>query len=146
MRLTDEVKPDRLNKSEVMVEFQNVSLRYRNGKEEALSNLNFKVKRNETIGIIGGTGSGKTSLVNLIPRFYDVTGGTVLVDGCDVKEYDVTKLRERIGVVIQKAVLFKGTVRENMQWGNAEASDEDIWKALKTAQAEDVVRAKEELT
>lgn len=132
-----------LNKSDIMIEFKHVDLRYKNGKEDALSDLNFTIKRNQTIGIIGGTGSGKTSLVNLIPRFYDATGGQILVDGKDIREYDVVGLRERIGVVPQKAVLFKGTIRENMQWGNVGASDEEIWEALSMAQAKDVVLGKE---
>lgn len=133
----------KLNHSEHIVEFRKVSLRYLEGKEEALTGIDFKVNQGETIGIIGGTGSGKTSLVNMIPRFYDASKGTVLIDGKDVKEYDVTSLRERIGVVLQKAVLFKGSIRENMQWGNKEAGDEEIWQALEIAQAKDVVLNKE---
>lgn len=136
-------KGEKLDKSDVMVEFKNVNLRYQNSQEDALSDLNFQIKRNQTIGIIGGTGSGKTSLVNLIPRFYDATGGQILIDGKDIKEYDVASLRERIGVVPQKAVLFKGTIRENMKWGNEDASDEEIWEALSMAQAENVVAGKE---
>lgn len=138
--LHDEI---RLDKNEDIVEFRKVSLRYLDGKEDALTGIDFKVKRGETIGIIGGTGSGKTSLINMIPRFYDTSKGTVLVDGKDVKEYDVTSLRERIGVVLQKAVLFKGSIRENMQWGNSNATDEEIWQALEIAQAKEVVLNKE---
>ena len=134
---------EKLDKSDTIVELKNVNLCYKNSKEDALSNLNFKVKKNQTIGIIGGTGSGKTSLVNLIPRFYDATSGEILIDGQKITDYDVVKLRERIGVVPQKAVLFKGSIRENMQWGNGEATDEEIWEALSNAQAFDVVKGKE---
>lgn len=134
---------EKLDKSNIIIEFQNVSLCYKNSKEDALSNVNFKVQRNQTIGIIGGTGSGKTSLVNLIPRFYDATGGKILIDGQNIQNYDVVSLRERIGVVPQKAVLFKGSIRENMQWGNEEATDEEIWEALSCAQAKDVVKGKD---
>ena len=134
---------EKLDKSDTIIEFQNVSLCYKNSKEDALSNVNFKVQRNQTIGIIGGTGSGKTSLVNLIPRFYDATGGKIFIDGQDIQTYDVISLRERIGVVPQKAVLFKGSIRENMQWGNEAATDEEIWEALTCAQAKDVVKGKD---
>ena len=134
---------EKLDKSDTIVEFKNVNLCYKNSKEDALFDLNFKVQRNQTIGIIGGTGSGKTSLVNLIPRFYDATGGQILIDGQEITKYDVVNLRERIGVVPQKAVLFKGSIRENMLWGNGEATDEEIWEALSNAQAFDVVKGKE---
>lgn len=124
------------------VEFDHVSLRYYKGGEEALTDIHFKAKRGDTIGVIGGTGSGKSSLVNLIPRFYDVEKGSVKIDGRDVREYDLTQLRDKIGVVMQKAVLFKGTIRENLLWGNENASDEELWDALKTAQAEEFVLQK----
>lgn len=124
------------------VAFRNVSLRYAGAGEESLSGLTFSVRRGQTIGIIGGTGSGKTSLVSLIPRFYDATSGTVLVDGQDVRQYDLGVLRQKIGIVPQKAVLFQGTVRENLKWGNEEADDATLWAALETAQAADVVRGK----
>lgn len=124
------------------VEFDHVSLRYYKGGEEALTDIHFKAKRGDTIGVIGGTGSGKSSLVNLIPRFYDVEKGSVKIDGRDVREYDLTQLRDKIGVVMQKAVLFKGTIRENLLWGNENASDEELWEALKTAQAEEFVLQK----
>ena len=125
------------------VEFHHVSLRYHQGGEEALTDIHFKANRGDTIGIIGGTGSGKSSLVNLIPRFYDVEQGSVMVDGKDVREYQLTQLRDKIGVVMQKAVLFQGTIRDNLLWGNADASDEELWQALRIAQAEAFVVKKE---
>ncbi len=124
------------------VEFDHVSLRYYEGGEQALTDIHFKAKKGATIGVIGGTGSGKSSLVNLIPRFYDVEKGSVKVDGRDVREYPLTQLRDKIGVVMQKAVLFKGTIRENLLWGNENASDEDLWEAIKAAQAEEFVLQK----
>ncbi len=124
------------------VEFRNVSFLYAGAKEESLSGLSFAVKRGETVGIIGGTGSGKSTLVNLIPRFYDAASGQVLVDGQDVKKGSLSGLREKIGVVPQKAVLFKGTLRENMLWGREDASDEEIYEALDIAQARDFVEDK----
>ena len=120
------------------IEFNNASLSY-GGGGNALSNINLKIKRGQTIGIIGSTGSGKSSLVNLIPRFYDVTGGIVLVDGVDVKHYDITALRNKIGVVSQKKALFKGTVRDNIRFGKPDATDEEIWQALETAQASQMI-------
>ncbi len=124
------------------VEFDHVSLRYYEGGEQALTDIHFKAKKGATIGVIGGTGSGKSSLVNLIPRFYDVEKGSVKVDGRDVREYPLTQLRDKISVVMQKAVLFKGTIRENLLWGNENASDEDLWEAIKAAQAEEFVLQK----
>ena len=121
-----------------IVEFNNASLSY-GGGENALNNINLKIKRGQTIGIIGSTGSGKSSLVNLIPRFYDVTGGSVLVDGVDVKQYDTYSLRNKIGVVSQKKALFKGTVRDNIRFGKPDATDEEIWQALETAQASQMI-------
>ena len=128
----------------VAVEFSNVSLRYKDAGDCSLTGINFTALQGETIGIIGGTGSGKTSLVNLIPRFYDTTEGTVKVQGVDVREYDPEVLREKIGLVPQKAVLFQGSIRENMRWGNADASDEEILQAIELAQAKDVLKSKEE--
>lgn len=125
------------------VVFENVSMRYHEGGEEALTGISFQAKEGETIGIIGGTGSGKTSLVHLIPRFYDAEAGRVQVDGVDVKDYDLTALRDKIGIVMQKAVLFQGTIGENLRWGNQDATDEELWQALKTAQAEEFVLQKE---
>lgn len=125
-------------KSPYSVEFNSASLSY-GGGENALNNINLKIKRGQTVGVIGSTGSGKSSLVNLIPRFYDVTGGSVLVDGVDVKLYDITALRNKIGVVSQKKALFKGTVRDNIRFGKPDATDEEIWQALETAQAKQMV-------
>lgn len=124
------------------VEFQKVSLKYAGAGAESLTDISFKAKRGETIGIIGGTGSGKSSLVNLIPRFYDATTGCVRINGTDVKEIPLEILRERVGVVLQKAVLFKGTIRSNMLWGNENATDEDIMEALEIAQAKEFVLEK----
>lgn len=125
------------------VVFENVGLKYAGAGEESLSNLNFKVKKGQVVGVIGGTGSGKTSLVNMIPRFYDATSGAVYVDGIDVKKYKKDEIREKVGVVPQKAVLFKGTVRDNICWGKAGAGEEEIWQALRVAQAEEIVQKKE---
>ena len=119
------------------IEFRNVSFSY--GEGEALKNVTFSIKKGETLGIIGGTGSGKSTFVNLIPRFYDATKGQVLVNGIDVKKYEIETLREKIGVVAQKTVLFKGSLRKNMQWGKEKATDEEIIKALKIAQSWDFV-------
>lgn len=129
--------------SHVAVEFRNACLRYNRGGEEALSDISFKVYKGDTIGIIGGTGSGKSSLVNLIPRFYDVSKGEVLVNGLNVKEYKLDALRGIIGVVPQKAVLFKGSIRENLKWGKKDASDEELYEALDIAQAREIVDRKE---
>ena len=126
------------------VVFDQVGMAYNEGGDEAISDVNLKVKKGETIGVIGGTGSGKSTLVNLIPRFYDVTRGRVLVDGIDVRDMEPEKLRSKIGMVLQKAVLFRGTIRENLFWGNEGADDEEIWKALKTAQAKEFVEQKED--
>lgn len=124
------------------VVFKNVSFRYNMGGDYALSGLDFTAKKGQTIGIIGGTGSGKSTLISLIPRFYDATEGEILVDGVNVKEYPFTQLRDKIAVVPQKAVLFKGTVRDNMKWGKADATDEEINKALEIAQAKDFIEEK----
>jgi len=124
------------------VEFRHAGIRYHAGGEAALSDISLSVRPGETVGVIGGTGSGKSTLVQLIPRFYDATEGQVLVDGEDVRSLDPAALRSRIGIVPQKAVLFKGTIRENLQWGSGGASDEEIMQAVETAQAADVVAAK----
>ena len=129
--------------SEYAVEFRHADLRYGNSGENALTDMNIRVKRGETIGVIGGTGSGKSSLVNMIPRFYDTSSGDVLVDGVNVRQYTRRTLREKVGMVPQKAVLFKGTIRDNMRWGNPGASDEEINAAIATAQAAEVVAGKE---
>ncbi len=125
------------------VEFSHVSMSYAGSAEESLTDIDFTVKKGQTIGIIGGTGSGKSSVVNLIPRFYDVSKGCVRVDGRDVKDYDLVTLRDKIGVVMQKAVLFQGTIEENLRWGNPDATEEELWKAIEVAQATDVVEGKE---
>lgn len=125
------------------VEFCSAALRYKGSAEPALSNVTFKAMRGETIGIIGGTGSGKTSLVNLIPRFYDTDSGSVKVNGVDVREYDIDSLRRKIGVVPQKAVLFKGTIASNLRWGSEDASERDMESAVGTAQASEVVSGKD---
>lgn len=126
------------------VRFEHVSLTYKNAGEESLTDINFFVKKGETIGIIGGTGSGKSSLVNLIPRFYDATKGRVLVNGIEVKDYPIHTLHDKVGVVLQKATLFKGTIRENLLWGNEHASDELLNKALEVSQAKEFVEKKED--
>lgn len=123
--------------------FKNVSLTYQGAGDESLTDIDFKVKKGQTIGIIGGTGSGKSSLVNLIPRFYDATKGAVYIDGQDVKTYDIDTLRSIIGVVPQKAVLYKGTILENLMWGNENASKEDIERALEISQSKEFVDSKE---
>ncbi len=128
---------------EESVTFAHVGLTYAGAGDESLTDIDFSVRPGETVGIIGGTGSGKSSLVNLIPRFYEVTAGSVRVDGVDVREYSLEQLREKIGVVPQKAVLFKGSIRENMRWGNSEASDEEIWEALSISQAKEFVDTKD---
>lgn len=128
-------------KCEYSVEFDGACLSY-NGSEESLHNIDLKIPRGSSIGVIGSTGSGKTSLVNLIPRFYDVTGGCVLVDGVDVRDYDTKALRSKIGVVSQKKALFAGTVRDNIRFGKQDATDEEIWQALETAQAKQMIEDK----
>ncbi len=128
--------------TDVKIEFKNVTLSYTDGAEPALENISFTAKRGETVGIIGGTGSGKTSLVNMIPGFYPAKCGEVLIDGVNVNDYAPSFLREKIGIVPQKAVLFKGTVRENMKWGDSNADDEAIMRSLRIAQADGVVADK----
>lgn len=126
------------------VRFENVEFGYATGGEPALSGISFSVKKGETMGIIGGTGSGKSSLVSLIPRFYDATGGHVYIKGNEVKDYPLGALREMVGMVPQKAVLFNGTIRENLRWGNADATGEEMERALSDAQALEIVKAKPE--
>lgn len=135
-----EEKPD--GKREYAVDFQNVCLTYPGTTEEALSDITFSVKRGETIGIIGATGSGKTSLVHLIPRFYDNTSGEIRIDGVSAKAWDKEKLRKKVGIVMQKSVLFHGTIRSNLKWGKEDATEEDMWEALRMAQAEEIVKKK----
>ena len=125
------------------VEFQNVSARYAGSEEASLEDISFRAEPGQTIGIIGGTGSGKTTLVNLILRLYDAASGAVLLDGKEISEYDLAGLKQAVGVVPQKAVLFKGTIRENLLWGNENATNADLWAALEIAQAREVVQDKE---
>ena len=145
-RKVDEVQTDTADRSEeaeYAVEFSHVGLTYAGAGDESLTDIDFKVKKGETIGIIGGTGSGKSSVVNLIPRFYDVTSGFIKVDGKDVKDYPLEELRGKIGTVLQKAVLFHGTIRENLKWGNPDATEEDLNRAITVAQAKEFVDNKE---
>ena len=125
------------------VEFRDVTAAYAGAASPSLEHISFQAKPGQTVGIIGGTGSGKTTLVNLIPRLYDTTAGQVLLDGKNVHDFDLNSLRRQIGVVPQKAVLFKGTIRQNLLWGNENASEEELWDALKVAQAQEVVQGKE---
>lgn len=125
------------------VEFEHMSMVYAGSTDEAVSDITFSVGAGETVGIIGGTGSGKSTVMHTIPRFYDVSDGCVKVDGTDVRDYDITALRDKIGIVMQKTVLFKGTVRENMQWGKKDATDEEIYEALNIAQARDFIDEKD---
>lgn len=131
------------SEEETAVEFDHVHLTYEGAGAESLCDITMKVKRGETVGVIGGTGSGKSSLVHLIPRFYDATEGAVRVDGQDVKHYGMEALRGKVGMVLQKAVLFRGTIRENLLWGNGAATDEELWEALEAAQAREFVETKE---
>ena len=133
-------KPDA--DSSATVQFDHVSCRYPQASADALHDISFTAKAGETIGIIGGTGSGKTTLVNLIPGFYPATSGTVSIDGVDVQQYTDASLRAQIGVVPQKAVLFQGTIRENLQWGKQDATDEELYQALEIAQAKEIVEQK----
>lgn len=129
-------------KADDHIEFNNVSMRYQGDVEDSLEGLDIKIKRGERIGVIGGTGSGKSTLINLIPRFYDAREGSVMIDGRNVKEYKLDALRERIGIVPQKAVLFHGTIRDNIRWGKNDATDEEIYEALTIAQAKEIVDGK----
>ena len=125
------------------ITFENVSLTYKGAGDESLTDISFSVKKGQTLGIIGGTGSGKSSVVNLIPRFYDATKGKVLINGVDVKDYALQNLRNLVGIVPQKAVLFKGTIRENLMWGNENATEADLERALEISQAKEFVDAKD---
>ncbi len=140
-----QVSGNRIDRGDIdeVIRFENVGIQYYSEAEPALSSVNFSVKAGQTVGILGGTGSGKSSLINLIPRFYDATQGTVFYRGVDIREYDIEVLRKQMGIVPQKAVLFRGTIRDNLKWGNSDATDEELWQALKIAQAEEIVQKKE---
>ena len=138
----DQKLVDKVDKSAPFLDFKHVSLTYQGAGAPTLQDMNFTVNRGDTVGIIGGTGSGKTSLVNLIPGFYPATEGEILLEGRDIRTMSDEELRGRIGVVPQKAVLFKGTIRSNLQWGKPDATEEEMWKALELAQASEVVDGK----
>ena len=125
------------------VRFDHVNFTYRNAGAPSLTDISFCAKKGQTVGIIGGTGSGKSTLISLIPRFYDAASGTVSLDGCDVKEYTQEALCRKVAVVQQRSVLFQGTIRDNLRWGNENASDEELWQALEVAQAREIVEGKE---
>ena len=129
-------------RTEKAVVFEHVGFAYPGSSEESLTDIDFSAERGESIGIIGGTGSGKTSLVHLLPGFYGVTSGRLLIDGREVGDYDAEELRKKVGIVLQKSVLFKGTVRSNLLWGKKDATEEEMWRALRIAQAEEFVRGK----
>lgn len=142
VRAQDQELADKVDKKAPFLDFKHVSLTYQGAGAPTLQDMNFTVNRGDTVGIIGGTGSGKTSLVNLIPGFYPVTEGEILLEGRDIRTMSDEELRGRIGVVPQKAVLFKGTIRSNLQWGKPDATEEEMWKALELAQASEVVDGK----
>lgn len=135
-------KTDSAKAQEDYIVFDHVSMCYSGAKEPSLEDITLRVKKGQTIGIIGGTGSGKTSLVHLLPRFYDISSGHLTIDGVEVSDYQIDSLRKKIGIVMQKAVLFTGTIRENLLWGNENATDEELYEALKNAQAMNVVEGK----
>ncbi|MBE5840288.1 MAG: ABC transporter ATP-binding protein [Butyrivibrio sp.] len=139
----EEGSSESFEKTTEHVVFKNVSMRYAGDSEDSLENVDLVVNRGEKIGVIGGTGSGKSTFINLIPRFYDTREGVVLFDGKDVRQYKLDALREKIGIVPQKAVLFHGTIRDNIKWGKKDATDEEIYEALSIAQAKEIVDGKE---
>ena len=134
--------PEYADDTDNVVDFHHVHLTYAGAGAESLSDIDFHVKKGQTVGIIGGTGSGKSSLVHMIPRFYDATQGSVCIDGRDVRDYPMEELRKKIGIVQQKAVLFQGTIRENLVWGKGDATDEELWPGVETAQAKEFVEQK----
>ena len=138
METTQKISPETAK-----VEFDHVDFAYAGAKSDSLTDISFKAMKGQTIGVIGGTGSGKSSLVNLIPRFYDAAKGTIRIQGNDINDYDAVQLRDKIGVVMQKAVLFAGTIADNLRWGKNDATEEEMWKALDIAQATEVVKGKE---
>ena len=125
------------------VRFDHVNFTYRNAGAPSLTDISFRAEKGQTVGIIGGTGSGKSTLISLIPRFYDAASGTVCLDGCNVKEYTQQALCRKVAVVQQRSVLFQGSIRDNLRWGNENASDEELWQALEVAQAREIVEGKE---
>ena len=143
-KLADANFKENKEKNVPQIIFENVGLTYQQGADESLSDISFTVKKGETVGVIGGTGSGKTSLVHLIPRFYDATRGKVLIDGIDVKDYPLKTLRNKVSVVLQKSVLFSGTIRENLLGGNENATEEQLMEALRISQAKEFVEQKED--
>ena len=143
LQLKDALNAEDETNCEYAVEYDNVSIRYMDSAEESMKDVSFKIKKGETVGVIGGTGSGKTTLIQAIPRFYDVSEGQIRVNGKDVKDYALKDLRDRIAVVLQKAVLFKGTIRENLLWGKEDATEAEIYEALDRAQAREFVDNKE---
>lgn len=146
MKLSEQMPEDYKAKDETILAFHNVSLKYKNAAENTLENIDFCIKKGQTVGIIGGTGSGKSSIVNLIPRFYDATEGEVLFHGINVKEYPAKVLCDKIGVVMQKAVVFTGSIGENLAWGKKDATQDEMMLAVTTAQATEVVASKGGLT
>lgn len=138
------ISPDAVDEKVPIVEFRHAFLTYAGNSEESVSDINLKVMAGQTIGIIGGTGSGKTSLINLIARYYDVSGGALLLNGVDIRDIKLESIREQVAVVMQRVQLFKGTIRDNMKMGNQDATDEEIWKALEIAQAKEFVEKKED--
>lgn len=149
MKDIDDEKWETMEKQEdssISVAFHHVSLTYKDGREETLSDIHFEVNKGEIIGIIGGTGSGKSSLMHLIPRFYDATKGEILVNGIDVRNYPIELLREKIGIVMQKAVLFKGTIAQNLKWGKPDATEIEMEEAVEIAQGLDILKAKGSLS
>jgi ABC-type multidrug transport system fused ATPase/permease subunit len=127
---------------EALIEFEKVCLRYHEGADEAISDISFKIEEGSTFGIIGGTGSGKSSVASLIPRFYDATGGSIKIFGQDIKKTDIDELRRYIGIVMQKSVLFEGTIRDNLKWGNCDATDEELLEAADAAVCREVIEQK----
>lgn len=142
--LSDSLENEVHSETENYITFSHVGFRYKGASEEALTDISFEVKRGQTIGIIGGTGSGKSSLVHLLPRFYEVTNGEIILDGRKLSDYSLAELRAKIGIVMQKAVLFKGTIRENVCWGKKEATDKEMEEALTISQAKEFVDGKKE--
>jgi ABC-type multidrug transport system fused ATPase/permease subunit len=134
---------DNSKKDDYAVSFRHVNFTYAGASDESLSDIDFTVNKGETVGIIGGTGSGKSSLAHLIPRFYDATSGEIRLNGVDIRAYSEEEIRKKVGIVMQKAVLFKGTIRENLRWGKPDATDEEIMRAIDIAQASEIVEGKE---